>query len=308
MFWRKNKDKKSKNKGVVTSSVSEKEELLEQAAEEVSAVEVGIDAEYDTDREEIITTMGELQDGDLVQGVDGKWYPCKILDIQEKPMYRVVTSSGSVECSFDHDWILFEKKKNGDLDVFGKQYSTQEIFDDFEHFKGWKVGIAEGPELLHMESIGENQCRCIQTDAPSHQFAIKGFYDQNSVSEGGKIFSRNCQGRLLCGRASTAAASMMLFGTVLGLSVESRKGAGLISSAGVMSNIQYYYSDPKWIENWFADRGLDKNGKVPGEAYEQEINLNGEEEFSIRDNDEVYKFDDIQKEVLNKHEQKFENI
>ena len=53
---------------------------------------------------------------------------------------------------------------------------------------------------------------------------------------------------------------------------------------------------------------MDKNGREPGKSQDKEIVLEGEEEFSIRDGDETYKFEDIEKKVINKKEQKFENV
>lgn len=57
--------------------------------------------------ERVITTIGELQDGDLVKGTDGKWHKMKLLPLQNKQLYRVKTTDGSIVASYDHQWVLY---------------------------------------------------------------------------------------------------------------------------------------------------------------------------------------------------------
>lgn len=245
---------------------------------------------------EVETTMGELQDGDLVKGTDGKWYPIKILDIQKKKIYQLNTNAGTIQTSYDHDWIVF-----ADDDYLGEQYTTEEVYERRNEFRGYNLGVKDGPILENVEEIGEKECRCIQTEAPGHLFEVY-------TSDGQPIFSKNCSGRLVAGRLNSTA-SLMALGNSLATGIDgNHKGAGIVSVDGQMSNVQYYYADPSWIEEWFKARGMDKNGREPGKSQDKEIVLEGEEEFSIRDGDEVYKFEDIEKKVVNKKEQKFENI
>lgn len=266
------------------------------ANEQASDIVIKDDAEYT----EIETSIEDLRDDDLVQGADGKWYPIKILDIQNKQLYNVITNKGTVQCSFDHEWTLYVKLDDG-YNEFGKQYTTQELYDNITKYKYSKIGLIDGAELLDVTEADINKCRCIQVETPDHQFYVL-------TDKGVPILTHNCAGRMCCGRLN-ATASLMCLGSSLGTNVDgNRKGAGLYSVNGEITNIQYYFADTKWIEKWFKDRGFDKNGKVPGEDIEHEIKLEGEEEFSIRDNDQLYEFEDVNKEVINKHEQKFENI
>ena len=245
--------------------------------------------------EEIETTMGELQDGDLVMGSDGEWHEITILPIVEKPIHKVTFSNGSVFSSFDHQWRVFFNGTAVDL-------TTADISYKIDLYRGCHVGKEDGPTIVNSEYIDMMKCRCIQVDNEDHQFEVL-------TDEGNAILTRNCAGRLVCGRLGSTASQMAL-GNSLATAIDGeRKGAGIVSVNGVMSNIQYYFESPEWIDKWFESHGLDRNGYEIGKEEEKvEIILEGEEEITIPENLAHYEFEDIEKNVNNNKEQKFENV
>ena len=66
------------------------------------------------------------------------------------------------------------------------------------------------------------------------------------------------------------------------------------------------------LEKWYADRGFDKLGYPIGEDNTidpNDISLGeDEEEFSLKDSDQHFEFEDNSKDVINRKEQHFENI
>lgn len=244
----------------------------------------------------IKTTMGDLKEGDKVLCPDGEWREFELLGIQEKDLYKVKTSVGNVICSYDHQWMVFV---NGEKRVF----STIEIFNDFEKYKGSNVGEKDGPilEEIAYEKVGK--CRCISLDTEDHLFQVL-------TDEGKRIWSRNCQGRLVCGKLGSIASGMAL-GNSLATTIDgSHKGAGMVAFNGEIQNIQYYFEDQSWISKWYKEHGMDEKGYPIGcQEKEYEVLLgDDEEEFSISDNDQHFEFSGIEKDVLNRKEQKFENL
>ena len=72
-------------------------------------------------------------------------------------------------------------------------------------------------------------------------------------------------------------------------------GRGCIMANGEITNIQYYFAEPTWIDEWFKKRGLNKFGYLPDEQYKGD----GE--------DDVYmSFDDIEDLPTNKEKVHFE--
>ena len=132
-------------------------------------------------------------------------------------------------------------------------------------------------------------------------------YIENGIKYS-KLFVHNCQARMVCGRLN-GTASMMALGNSLATSIDgSKKGRGIVSVNGVMSNLQYYFEKPEWIEGWWNDRGLDNKGYDNSEIQEEEIILSGEEEINIVDEMVEYDFEGIHKEVNNAKKQEFDNI
>lgn len=249
------------------------------------------------DYEEIITTMGDLKEGDQVLGTDGKWHDIDILQIQKQTLYRFITDEGVVRCSGDHEWKLFI----GRIDI-GK-LSTESISNSLEEYKYANVGVEDGPVLLNIikEDFRE-ECRCITVlDSEDHQFEIL-------TDEENPIFTGNCQGRAVCGRINGIASSMIL-GNSLGTAIDSEhKGGGIVSSAGVQSNIRYYYADPKDIAKWFNERGLDNMGYPPENTEEELVLTEGVEEINLDTEVAKYEFEDNRKEINLSKNQEFDNI
>lgn len=242
------------------------------------------------------TTIGDLKEGDKVLCPDGEWREFELLDIQEKDLYKVKTSSGSVVCSYDHQWTIFI---NGEKRVF----STIEMFNVFEKYKGSNVGKENGPILEEIIYEGVGKCRCISLDTEDHLFQIL-------TDEGKGILSHNCAGRLVCGQLGSIASGMAL-GSSLATTIDGKhKGSGLVSFNGNISNVQYYFENQKWILDWYKKHGKDEKGFPIGyKEKEYEVLLgDDEEEFSISDNDQHYEFSNIEKDVINRKEQKFENL
>lgn len=254
------------------------------------------------------TTIGELREGDQVLGTDGKWHNIKILNTELLPMYRIVTEAGCVNASYNHRWAIFEE-----VEVNGKpikdryEYSSVELFGQLDKFRGSNIGLEDGPRLLDVISLGEAECRCIEVlDSEDHQFEI-------ITDDGLGLFTRNCGGRLVCGRIS-AIASQMALGNSLGTVIDgSHKGAGIASINNISTSLQYYFENTSWIDDWYSKHGMDNKGyplDSPNRALSPEdIHLGeDEEEFSISDSDQTFTFEDSSKDVINRKEQKFMNI
>lgn len=242
--------------------------------------------------------IGEIQEGDLVFCPDGKWHEIEVLPIQNKCFYKLTTSAGTVRCSYDHYWVLYKDGKRQEL-------STSEIYGILDELKGWNIGVEDGATLLDLEMLEEGECRCISVkDSDDHQFLI-------FTEEGNPIFTRNCQARIVCGQLGSTASKMAL-GNHLATTIDGdHKGAGIVSINNVKTNCQYYFAKPEWIENWYADRGFDKNGYPIGdyEVTDEEISLgDDDEELVIGNNNQHFEFEDNEKDVINRKEQNFENI
>lgn len=305
----------------------------------------------DRDYQDVSTTIGELQDGDLVMGTDGKWHEITILPIETKELFNFCTSAGNVICSYDHQWSLFEDKSG---ETYGYDIrpaiSTIEILGMGDKFIGYHVGTEDGPVLLSLESIGEGQCRCIEVHgSKDHQYLIetipneeqtqpneiiassgecdgssdseKEYFDADTIDPlmngtiseeiKNEIFTHNCQARMGLG-TMPAMSSQMCFGNSLGTSIPPRKGAGAFQLLSSISTfLQFYFSkDQTWIVDWYRDHGMDKLGFPVSQGREEfEVSLGEEdEEFSIGDNDQHFEFEDFEKDVINRKEQKFRNL
>lgn len=244
--------------------------------------------------EEIEISIDNIQDDDLVYGTDNKWHRIKVLEIQNKDLYKVRTEFGEIICSYDHQWTLFGNNEG--------IYSVIELFNDIDRFIGSNIGVENGPKLINIEYVGIGDCKCLMVDSDDHQFEVIS-------STGERIFTHNCQGRVVCGRVDTTA-SLMALGNTLGTAIDgSIKGRGIVSANGVMSNCQIYFDNPEWIDKWFLDRGLDPLGYPPEGLEEQEILLGDDEEEIIIDSNLMeMDFEGIHKEVNNAKKQEFNNV
>ena len=127
------------------------------------------------------------------------------------------------------------------------------------------------------------------------------------------VLTHNCQERLVCGRLGSVA-SMMALGNTQATAIDgSHKGAGMVNSQGQITNIQYYYADTSWIEDWFKARGLTKKGWEHGEDPNEAINpddidFGDDEEIDIIKNKTEIDFEGIHKEIDNSKDQRFTQI
>ena len=335
--------------------------------------------------EELIIPIGEMLPGDEVLSSSGEWIKARLLPVQTKRMYRVLTSVGTVDCSFDHQWRLIEKRPlqrdaaalQDDLNRFFaddtdagiakkisdgfKEYtakhgsveeyeegaivlSTVEIFNNKEKYIGWDIGLkGSGVELVGVEMLEEEKCRCLEVDADDHQFVILAERGENSsigvgantldnieISGGasgvGKVsekrlcpvLTRNCLGRIVAGRASSGVASQMMLGDSSALAIPSRKGTGIVAMNGEKVHLQYYFAEENpsagksWLTDWYRDHGMDKLGFPVGESGEidpNDVSLGDDmEEFSLSDSDQHFEFEDTTKDIINRKDQHFEEV
>lgn len=249
-------------------------------------------------KKKITTTIGELQDGDEVLGTDGKWHKIELLPIEEKDLYRVHTNKGSVVCSYDHYWCI-------DMGEDVREFSTIELNNDFLRYKGKEIGYHGSHvylEQIEFERVG--QCRClIVKDTYDHQFQI--LTDENKP-----VFTHNCQTRIVCGQLG-GVASQMALGNSLATTIDgSHKGAGIVSINNVTTPVQYYYADTSWIKDWYRERGFDENGYPLNNVNEEETVSLGddEEEIDLKAQDQHFEFADVEKDIINRKEQKFRNV
>ena len=244
------------------------------------------------------TTMADLQKGDQVLGTDGKYHDIEILPPQVIQLYRLSTTAGSIKCSWNHYWIVIDK------DNFFVTVTMAEIYGDLKRFKGMRIGTLEGPIITGAEMLEKAECRCIKVkDTKDQQFQIL-------TEQGNPIFTHNCQMRMVCGRLDTTASLMALDNSLATAIDKDRKGAGLVSSNAIVSNCQYYYAKPEWIDDWYKKHGMDNKGYFKRTAEEEHSITLGddEEEFSLSDNDVSYELDNVEKDIKNRQEQKFHNV
>lgn len=130
---------------------------------------------------------------------------------------------------------------------------------------------------------------------------------------GNSIFTHNCQQRLICGQLGSIASRMALDDNQATTIDGTHKGAGMVKAQGIVTNIQYYFEQQKWINQWFLDRGLTEKGwnkdEDPNAITDPDsIDLGEDEEISIDDNRTRIEFNGISKEIDNNKDQKFEEI
>lgn len=128
-----------------------------------------------------------------------------------------------------------------------------------------------------------------------------------------KIITHNCQERLVCGQLGSIASRMALGDNQATTIDGTHKGAGMVSSQGIVSNIQYYFEEQKWITDWYRKRGLTDYGYEVGEDPNEEIDpssidLGEDEDIEITENKTNIDFNGIHKEVDHTKAQKFEEI
>lgn len=82
-----------------------------------------------------VTTMGEVQAGDMLIGMDGR--PVEVQAVSEiwedRPIYEVEFSDGEiVECDGNHEWTYLKKRRKGGRNEKKSAYFTQETIETHE--------------------------------------------------------------------------------------------------------------------------------------------------------------------------------
>lgn len=195
--------------------------------------------------QEIIITIDELQPGDKVLCSDNIYREFEITPEHiPDEMYRLVTTDGSVDTSGDHLWTVW----NGN---HAMTLLASHLFD--MQTLGYAVGTPSGPTIKEIVKIEPRAVSCIQIDSEDHLFEI--------LTDSGKpILTHNCGFRAVAGRVGSVASTMAL-GNTLGTTVDSSKaGRGILQAQGKNERLQYYYAEHEYIEEWYAQRGLDSKG------------------------------------------------
>lgn len=255
--------------------------------------------------DEITISIGEIQPDDEVMGTDGQWHSIEILPVHVPDLMFEINFGdkfGIVKCSGDHLWTLYDSVTKAPLVL-----ETKSIFQDLEWIKNCPVGNLKGPKIISMKSIEPIPSRCISLkDSEDMLFEI--FTDK-----GESVFTHNCQQRLICGQLGSIASRMALDDNQATTIDGTHKGAGMVKSQGIVSNIQYYFENQKWLEKWFTDRGLTAKGWEPTEDPSADIDPNSidlgeDEDIYITTNKTTMDFNNIHKEIDNTKSQKFEEV
>ena len=124
------------------------------------------------------------------------------------------------------------------------------------------------------------------------------------------VFTHNCQFRIICGRIGSIA-SLMALGSTVATTISGKKpGAGMISSNGIVENIQHYFAKHDYIKSWYEKRGLNEKGYENGseqiaENYEE---LSGEELLEFQHDVTTIDFSGVHGEVNKTPDQEFKEI
>lgn len=176
-----------------------------------------------------------------------------------------------------------------------------------------KIGdiIVIGDKKIKIIEINDNNFK-VQIDRENINYTKQELLDYSMV-EKRKVFTHNCQERLVCGQLGIVASRMALDDTLATTIDGTRKGAGIVKSQSVKTHIQYYFEKQNWIEQWFEKRGLTKKGYEPHEDPNvtidpNTIDLGDDEEITMQQNKTVIEFQNIRKEINNSKDQKFEEI
>lgn len=152
----------------------------------------------------------------------------------------------------------------------------------------------------------------VQINDKIYNFTKEEFLNKLLIEQN-KIFTHNCQERLVCGQLGIVASRMALDDTLATTIDGTRKGAGIVKAQSVKTHIQYYFEKQNWIEQWFEKRGLTKKGYEPHEDPNviidpNTIDLGDDEEITMQQNKTIIEFQNIRKEINNNKDQKFEEI
>lgn len=274
--------------------------------------------------------MGDLQEGDQVYCADGQWHDIEILDVHiPESMYEIKFTKGdekngskdglennnicsnyySVKCSGDHLWTLYNDLN---LPIILR---AKDIYSNIETLKNHKVGnIDDKIKIYSIEEIDPIPSRCIHIKDLIEDENNQLLFEILAENENGDyipVFTHNCMERLICGQLGSVASRMALDDNQATTIDGKHKGAGMIKAQGIVSNVQYYFENQKWLNQWFKDRGMTEKGWDPNDLdnpEQENIDLGEDEEFSIKEDKTVISFNGTTREIENSKDQKFKEI
>lgn len=182
-----------------------------------------------------------------------------------------------------------------------------------EFLIGDKIKIKDN--IVEILNIRKGKYLVLINGTQKKKFRAADLFEYLCMLEDNTVLTHNCQMRIVCGRLGTMA-SLMALGSTVGTTISGKRpGAGMISSNGVVENIQYYFAKHEWIENWFAKRGLNKKGYEDNELMSNQLKkialdaeLEKEEELEFYEDITRIEFSGVSGEVNKTADQKFEEI
>jgi len=246
--------------------------------------------------------LQELKAGDKVKSRGGVEIVKDTIPVFKSPRYvQLKIPSGRIKCTPDH---LFPCS-----DYFGKEtlLSALQICSAVNLNTTIYLFSSTGRKRILSASVVEKPLlvACIKT--PSEEFYIN--------VGGTHILTHNCQFRVAAGRL-TSIPSMMLFNNMAATRIPTQpKGRGLVSSNGELSQIQYYFTEFSWIEDFYKKAGLNDHGyRISGKINNEDkresdnrpsdVSIN--DIFSSTRKEETFEVSGIQGSLNKSREQNFE--
>ena len=279
------------------------------------------------------TTMGELKEDDLVLGLDGYYHPIKLLEIHKPDLMFELTFSdsktleeiGKIKSSGNHSWRLYNNEDDNftilNTDIIYELVNLHKVSGSIFNYS---VGKKFGPYITSCLVIPPVLSRCITVlkdcyDCNGNLIEGEEYFEHEfeiETDKGVTLFTQNCQERLVCGQLGSIASRMALDDSSATAIDGTHKGAGLIKAQSEKTNIQYYFEDPKWIEEYYRKRGLNAKGFEENKdtSFSDDIDydslVSGDSEIDIQLNKDVTQidFNNIHKEIDNTKKQKFKEV
>ena len=274
--------------------------------------------------EEVETTVGEIEDGDLVFDSDGKpqrqWtLPTKIPNRLFRIWFTDGFSRQYVDCDEEHQWTLVNHNNGSKVEL-----QTDVIYGALNTLKDYRVGNKDGVRIESIEEIptvDENgnsiEVRCIQLDkSDDHLYQILTNPEEGTEQEPWNVITHNCTMRAAAGRLG-AVPSRMLFDNQKATTISSNPGSALLRANSIYFPTQVYFEkDISWLRNWFLERGLSENGfdilagEVDKSIRPEDIDLGDDDdiELSLEVNKKEIDFEGVHAEIDETRDQKFREV
>lgn len=280
----------------------------------------------------IETTMKDLKDDDLVLGLDGYYHPIKLLDIHKPDLMFELTFSdpstlqelGKIKSSGDHSWRFYSDSNNYNIINTSKIYELVNLYKLSGGILSYNVGNINGPYITSCLLVQSVLSRCITVledcyDANGNIIEGQKYFEHEfeiETNQGKTLFTQNCQQRMVCGQLGSIASRMALDDSSATAIDGTHKGAGLVKAQSEKTNIQYYFEETKWIEEYFRKRGLNKKGFeedrtdeiVDDIDYDSLVSGDSEVDIELEKNITEIDFNNIHKEIDNTKKQKFKEV